>query len=98
MKTALLPIQTMDDTVVPRKLTLDLLSRFPVAKHAQMKSGGSFPYLSCADEFNLFVEVGSRNLPHSESLLREVSASVFLPLCQLLLDCVPLCAPFSFSL
>jgi hypothetical protein len=47
----------MDEMAVPEKLREEVVKFFPSARRALLKSGGNFPYLSRADEFNMYVEV-----------------------------------------
>ncbi len=47
----------MDEVAIPEKLREELYKLYPDAKVMQLKTGGNFPYLSRADEFNLYLQV-----------------------------------------
>lgn len=49
----------MDDVSLPDQMLSGLHAVFPECKSAQLKGGGDFPFLSRADEFNVFILVGS---------------------------------------
>ena len=50
---------------------------FPGAREAQLKYGGNFPYLACADDVNLHLEVENCEISHQPF----VTSSVIKP-CQ----------------
>jgi len=53
-------MDTWDEGAVPEKLRDDVYKQFPDAKVATLKTGGNFPYLSRADEVNMFIQVHLR--------------------------------------
>lgn len=54
-------IDTLDEVALPDMLREEVNQMFPDAKKAFLKSGGNFPFLSRADEFNLYLIVHLRN-------------------------------------
>lgn len=58
--TAITLIQSFDN-MLPEKINEDMRRAYPKAKHALMKSGGIFPYLSRHEEVNLYISVHLRN-------------------------------------
>jgi maspardin len=50
-------LDAMDEVAIPEKLREELYKLYPDAKVMQLKTGGNFPYLSRADEFNLYLQV-----------------------------------------
>jgi maspardin len=57
-------IDVFDDVVLPEKVREQVFKTYPNARHALLKSGGNFPYLSRADEINLHIEVHLRSVCH----------------------------------
>jgi len=53
-------MDTMDDVAVPDKLREEVYKFFPEAKTAHLRSGGNFPYLSRAEDVNLYLQVHLR--------------------------------------
>lgn len=52
-------IDSLDKTARPPELREELWAQYPQAKQAQIRVGGDFPFLSSAEEVNLFIEVKS---------------------------------------
>jgi hypothetical protein len=50
-------IDSLDKTARPPELREELWAQYPQAKQAQIRVGGDFPFLSSAEEVNLFIEV-----------------------------------------
>jgi len=57
-------IDVIDDVIIPEKVREQVFITYPNARHALLKSGGNFPYLSRADEINLHIEVHLRSVCH----------------------------------
>jgi len=55
-------MQSNGETMVPEELTRELRHQYPLARVAQLKSGGDFPYLSRPEDVTLFIEVHMRGL------------------------------------
>lgn len=47
----------MDEVALPDRLREEVLKFFPHSRRALMKSGGNFPFLARAEDFNMYVEV-----------------------------------------
>eukprot|EP00161_Ancyromonas_sigmoides_P023884 TRINITY_DN757_c0_g1_i11.p1 TRINITY_DN757_c0_g1~~TRINITY_DN757_c0_g1_i11.p1 ORF type:complete len:492 (+),score=111.45 TRINITY_DN757_c0_g1_i11:123-1598(+) len=67
-------IESRDDVAVPDELGDSLRGRFPEARHAPLKGeggggAGNFPYLSCASEFNLYLQIHLRSVGAIETPL-----------------------------
>ncbi len=54
-------IDCLDEVAIPERIRDEVYKLYPEAKIMQMKSGGNFPYLSRAEEFNLYLQVHLRN-------------------------------------
>ena len=54
----ILVLDVNDDCVTTATVRGELSQRYPDAKVATLKSGGDFPFLSCAAELALYLEVG----------------------------------------
>eukprot|EP00744_Colponema_vietnamica_P024418 GILI01035628.1.p1 GENE.GILI01035628.1~~GILI01035628.1.p1 ORF type:complete len:333 (-),score=20.81 GILI01035628.1:179-1117(-) len=50
-------IDTLDKIVLPPEMLEELYASYPNARYAQLKSGGDFPFLSRADEFNVHIQL-----------------------------------------
>ena len=57
----ILIIDVNDQCVTTAHVRQELKSRYPDAKVATLKQGGDFPFLSCASELTLYIEVHLRN-------------------------------------
>ena len=68
--------QVNDQSALSEAVKDEVYKCFPEARRAQLKTGGNFPYLSRADEVNLFLQVLPSNLIYWTSC--EV-VCVFLP-------------------
>jgi maspardin len=55
-------IDSLDKTARPPELREELWAQYPQAKQAHIRVGGDFPFLSSAEEVNLFIEVQSPRL------------------------------------
>jgi len=53
-------IDSLDEVSVPEKLREEVYKFFPEAQVAELKTGGNFPYLSRADETNVYLQVHIR--------------------------------------
>mmetsp|Transcript_9639 Transcript_9639/g.23695 ORF Transcript_9639/g.23695 Transcript_9639/m.23695 type:complete len:342 (-) Transcript_9639:361-1386(-) len=70
----ILIIDVNDQCVTTAHVRQELKSRYPDAKVATLKQGGDFPFLSCASELTLYIEVHLRNcglFPLREQVLEE---------------------------
>ncbi|CAD7942573.1 unnamed protein product [Amoebophrya sp. A120] len=70
----ILIIDVNDQCVTTAHVRQELKSRYPDAKVATLKQGGDFPFLSCASELTLYIEVHLRNcglFPLKEQILDE---------------------------
>eukprot|EP01114_Cavostelium_apophysatum_P004297 TRINITY_DN14495_c0_g1_i1.p1 TRINITY_DN14495_c0_g1~~TRINITY_DN14495_c0_g1_i1.p1 ORF type:complete len:361 (+),score=92.61 TRINITY_DN14495_c0_g1_i1:102-1184(+) len=59
-------IDTLDEVAVNGKLREEVYKYYPEAKVAELKTGGNFPYLSRADEFNMYIQVHLRSAANME--------------------------------
>eukprot|EP00287_Rhodomonas_sp_CCMP768_P009528 CAMPEP_0196743940 /NCGR_PEP_ID=MMETSP1091-20130531/55258_1 /TAXON_ID=302021 /ORGANISM="Rhodomonas sp., Strain CCMP768" /LENGTH=151 /DNA_ID=CAMNT_0042090399 /DNA_START=6 /DNA_END=461 /DNA_ORIENTATION=+ len=55
-------IDSLDKIARPTELRDELYRRYPEAKQAHCRTGGDFPYVSVADEVNLYIEVHMRKV------------------------------------
>jgi maspardin len=55
-------IDTLDRTIYPAECRVELHKMYSNAKFAFLKTGGTYPYLSRSDEFNIQVTVHMRNI------------------------------------
>lgn len=53
-------IDVLDDVIVPERVREGVYKAYPNARQATLKTGGNFPYLSRADEINMYIEVHLR--------------------------------------
>jgi len=53
-------IDSTDHSALPEKVLSGVYKAYPKAKTCELKSGGNFPYIARAEEFNLFLEVHLR--------------------------------------
>ncbi|CAD7936846.1 unnamed protein product [Amoebophrya sp. A25] len=70
----ILIIDVNDQCVTTAHVRQELKSRYPDAKVATLKQGGDFPFLSCASELTLYIEVHLRNcslFPLKEQILED---------------------------
>ncbi|SBS86805.1 acid cluster protein 33 homologue, putative [Plasmodium ovale curtisi] len=66
-------LQTVNNTYADN-LNEDMKRAYPGAKHAIMKSGGSFPYLSRYEEVNIYLLVHLRNNCNSAFVKEQISS------------------------
>lgn len=50
----------MDGSLIPDQLKNEVHKFYPGAKEALLKAGGDFPFLSQAEEINMYIEVHLR--------------------------------------
>jgi maspardin len=55
-------IETMDNKIYPNSMREKLYSTYPNAKRALLRDGGTFPYLSRPEDFNIYLTVHLRNV------------------------------------
>lgn len=55
-------IDSLDKTARPPELREEMWAQYPNAKQAQVRVGGDFPFLSSAEEVNLYIEVHLRRV------------------------------------
>ena len=56
-------VQVYDECALSQRVREEMYKCYPNAKRAHLKSGGNFPYLSRADEVNLYLQAsGDRNV------------------------------------
>jgi len=55
-------IDALDDVSVPEKVRNEVYKLYPEAKIAELKTGGNFPFLSRADELNMYLQVHLRRV------------------------------------
>jgi len=55
-------IDALDDVSIPEKVRNEVYKLYPEAKIAELKTGGNFPFLSRADELNMYLQVHLRRV------------------------------------
>jgi len=60
-KSKITVIDCLDEVTIPLKLRDEVYKYYPEAKLVELKTGGNFPYLSRADEINMYIQIHLRN-------------------------------------
>lgn len=66
----------MDVTYIPENLKSRLYKVYEGCKVALLKDGGNFPFLSRADEFNIYVEIHLRANGYGHPELEEMDSTL----------------------
>uniref|UniRef100_A0A8C9GRF1 Maspardin n=1 Tax=Piliocolobus tephrosceles TaxID=591936 RepID=A0A8C9GRF1_9PRIM len=70
-------IQTLNNTY-KNSINEDMRKAYPYAKHAIMKSGGCFPYLSRHEEVNIYILVHLRNNCSSDFVKEQITSMSYI--------------------
>ncbi|CAI7722470.1 acid cluster protein 33 homologue, putative [Plasmodium vivax] len=70
-------LQTLNNTYAD-SLNEDMKNAYPYAKHAILKSGGSFPYLSRHEEVNMYILVHLRNNCNAVFVKEQISSMSYM--------------------
>ncbi|ANQ10220.1 Uncharacterized protein PCOAH_00047020 [Plasmodium coatneyi] len=70
-------LQTLNNTYAD-SLNEDMKNAYPYAKHAILKSGGSFPYLSRHEEVNMYILVHLRNNCNAAFVKEQISSMSYM--------------------
>jgi maspardin len=65
-------IDVNDDSALSQVVKESIYKAYPEARRAHLKSGGNFPYLSRADEVNLYIQIHLRQFDCTKYSARDV--------------------------